>query len=266
MPAQCQVTSLVTACATYVLSLDKYSALDLPTEMKQSTRGTRRTVDMLEDICRFENEMSIPVTERLRDSTRAMHTEVERAGVMRLLLHGQLGQVGYCRLLRNLHAIYVALEAGLSQNASKTVLAALRCEPLFRSDALGDDLNFLHGADWAEAIPLTVAAMQYADHLNALATRKPLMLGAHAYVRYLGDLSGGQMLARIVAKSLALEADQGVNFYDFGGAENVAKHARAFRAGLDILADDETNAQALVEEAGDAFSRHRMLFEELVYI
>ena len=207
--------------------------------------------------------MPIPITERLRDATRTLHTEVERAGVMRLLLRGQLEREGYCRLLRNLHAVYAALEAGLSQHESNPGLAVLRCQPLFRSDALRDDLNFLHGADWAEAIPATKAATLYAQHLKALAAHAPLMLGAHAYVRYLGDLSGGQMLTRIVAKSLGLQPDRGVHFYNFGSAQDVARLAQEFRSGLDLMADDEANAQALVDEACAAFTRHRMLFEEL---
>ncbi len=207
--------------------------------------------------------MSFPITERLRDATRALHTEVERAGVMRLLLRGQLERRDYCRLLRNLHAIYVALEAGLSQHASDPALAVLHCEPLFRSDALREDLNFLRGADWADAMPLTEAATQYAGHLERVAQHAPFLLGAHAYVRYLGDLSGGQMLNRIVSKSLDLQPGEGVNFYDFGGAAAVKVRAREFRAGLDFMADNEVTAQALVDEACAAFTRHRVLFEEL---
>lgn len=218
---------------------------------------------MIKRVCKSETGMSFPITERLRDATRPLHTEVERAGVMLLLLRGQMEREGYCRLLRNLHAIYAALEAGLSQHASDLALAVLHCEPLFRSDALREDLNFLHGTDWADAIPLTEAATQYAGHLECVAERAPFLLGAHAYVRYLGDLSGGQMLNRIVAKSLDLQPGEGVNFYDFGSATAVKALAREFRAGLDLMADNEVNAQALVDEACAAFSRHRILFEEL---
>lgn len=228
-----------------------------------SARGSHRHSRYDRGTGKSEIGMSIPITQRLRDATRALHTEVERAGVMRSLLRGQLERAGYCRLLRNLHAIYSALEAGLAQHASDPGLVILRCQPLFRSDALREDLNFLHGADWADAIPLTAAATQYAEHLRGLAARAPLLLGAHAYVRYLGDLSGGQMLTRIVAKSLGLQLNQGVSFYDFGNTEEVAKLAKAFRTGLDLMVDSETNALAVVEEACAAFERHTTLFEEL---
>lgn len=206
---------------------------------------------------------SIALTERLRAATRSLHAEVERAGVMRALLRGQLDRRAYAQLLRNLHAIYAALEAGLVRHANDPQLASLCCERLFRCDALRDDLLFLHGEDWADAIPLTAAATQYAVHLQGLAERAPLMLAAHAYVRYLGDLNGGQMLARVVTKSLGLQPHQGVSFYEFGSTEAVATLAQAFRASLDLLADDEAAAVALVDEATEAFLRHRTLFEAL---
>ena len=42
---------------------------------------------------------------QLRTDTRALLTEVERTGVMCLLLRGQLDRAGYCALLRTLHAV-----------------------------------------------------------------------------------------------------------------------------------------------------------------
>lgn len=47
------------------------------------------------------------------------------------------------------------------------------------------------------------------------------MLLSHSYVRYLGDLSGGQVLRRRVAKAygLAEDDDAGVEFYTFGSLE-----------------------------------------------
>ena len=220
-------------------------------------------LDMIEAVRQSEAGMAIPITERLKEATRTLHTEVERAGVMRLLLRGQLERVEYCCMLRNFHAIYGELERGFVRHASHPALVALHCEPLFRSKALREDLNVLHGADWADSIALTEAAKSYVEHLHGLSERTPLMLGAHAYVRYLGDLSGGQMLTRIVTRSFDLPPGEGVNFYAFGGVDDVKCLAQTFRLGLDRLADTESSAQGLVDEACAAFTRHRSLFEEL---
>jgi len=203
-----------------------------------------------------------PLTDRLREGTKSLHAEVERAGVMRLLLRGQLNRAGYCALLRTLHAIYAALEAGIQQHNEHTDLRRLHCESMFRAAPLADDLARLHGQNWATDIALVPAAIAYVQHLNA--TTVPLMFAAHAYVRYLGDLSGGQMLARVVVKSLQLAHNEGVCFYDFGPEDTVKRLAQEFRAGLDLLAEGEgENGQAVVDEARAAFVRHRDLFEQL---
>lgn len=207
--------------------------------------------------------MSIPLAARLREATRELHTEVERAGVMRSLLRGELGRAGYCALLRNLHALYLPLEQALARHAAHPGLAALVEPALFRSEALAQDLAGLHGPRWADEIAVVPAARDYAAHLRELDASAPLRLAAHAYVRYLGDLSGGQLLASRVARQLALDEGTGVAFYDFGPAAVVTARAAALRLALDQLARDEDEAAALVDEACAAFVRHRQLFEAL---
>lgn len=207
--------------------------------------------------------MAIPLAARLRDATRNLHVEVERAGIIQGLMRGAISRASYTALLRNLHAIYVQLEDGLARHAGHPGLAPISDARLYRAPALADDLALLHGPRWAEAIALTPAAQQYADHLQRLADEQPAALAAHAYVRYLGDLSGGQLLSRKVTTSLGLAAGEGVGFYDFGPADDVKRMAQAIRAGLDELAGDEAAAQALVDEACAAFVRHGQMFEQL---
>jgi heme oxygenase len=182
---------------------------------------------------------------------------------MRQLLRGQIERAGYCALLRNLHPLYQALETGLLLNAGHAGLALLQQPALPRAGALAADLCVLHGPGWAGQIALVPAAQAYAEHLEELALRQPALLAAHAYVRYLGDLSGGQLLVRVVAARLQLVAGEGLAFYDFGSAEQAARLARDLRNGFNLLPQDEAGAQALVDEACAAFARHKILFEQL---
>lgn len=207
--------------------------------------------------------MYLPLAARLRAATQPLHTEVERTGLMRRLLGGRMGRQDYAVLLRNLQAIYAAMEAGLQAHAGHPQLAPLMQPGLMRGDALAGDLAQLQGdaaADAAEPVP---AARDYAQHLRTLAQTDPGLLAAHAYVRYLGDLSGGQAVARVVTRSLGLAAGEAVAFYAFGPPDQVARMAGGLRAGLDRIATSEAMADALVDEACAAFARHRALFDEL---
>jgi heme oxygenase (biliverdin-producing, ferredoxin) len=96
-----------------------------------------------------------------------------------------------------------------------------------------------------------------------LGARAPGLLVAHAYVRYLGDLSGGQIVRRIVAKSLHLSSDAGLRFYDFGDAAQAKALAQWFRQGLAAIKATAAEQAALCAEAQFAFTLHRGLFEEL---
>ena len=205
----------------------------------------------------------LTLAKQLRADTRALHTEVERTGVMGLLLRGQLDRARYCALLRNLHAVYAALEPALRRHAAHPAVAPVVFEALFRAAPVAADLTDLHGADWHAAIPLHTATVRYVARLHELDAHAPELLVAHAYLRYLGDLSGGQMLRKIVAESLPLAPGTGTRFYEFGSPADVAGHLRAFRAGLDALPLPEGMQTAIVNETCSAFRQHGELFADL---
>jgi hypothetical protein len=89
--------------------------------------------------------------------------------------------------------------------------------------------------------PLTA----YTSRLRTLADTQPALLLAHSYVRYLGDLSGGQFIKRRIAKAYGLdveaESGSGVEFYSFGSLEgarignmgDMKKVKEWFREGMD---------------------------------
>jgi heme oxygenase len=203
------------------------------------------------------------LAEALREQTRALHTQVERSGFMQTLLRGHLDRPAYCRLLRNLHVIYCALEGALARHAGHPGIAPLNLAALARSRLLAEDLAQLQGADWPTELAVLPAAARYARRIQDLDQAAPGLLLAHAYVRYLGDLSGGQMLQRVVGRALALEGDAGTRFYDFGGPDRVAELARRFRDGLDGLVTDAKGTTDLVAEAQWGFAQHGRLFDEL---
>lgn len=196
---------------------------------------------------------------RLRAETSALHTAAERSPFMAELLAGRLDRPAYAALLSNLLLLYQVLESALMRHAGHPAIAPLGCAALARTSALCEDLASLAGLA-SIALP-QAAADRYVARLRELEATRPESLVAHAYVRYLGDLSGGQMLRRVVARSPRLGASVGTAFYDFGDASTVAAHARRFRDGLDRA--PIVDVDAVVAEAKLAFEWHRVLFDQL---
>ncbi len=200
-----------------------------------------------------------PLSLRLRDATSMLHRRAERAGIMPALLQGRLPLVGYVDLLTQLERLYGALERGLDAGGAPAVPPALR-----RLSALRGDLALLRARAAAGGIvppaPPLAITRHYTRRLAWLAGRDPVRLAAHAYVRYLGDLAGGQALRRVVGRAYGL-ADAGLCFYDFGPLDAAAALALELRAMLDAL--PATRADALLTEACWAFEAHVTMFDVL---
>lgn len=203
------------------------------------------------------------LTARLRAATRTLHTEAERAGVMRKLLRGTLERRSYIALLRNLHAIYATLESALTRHATLPALAAFPFASLRRAGALAADLAVVGDVEWAGTHPLRPAAVDYVERLTEIDRAAPALLLAHAYTRYLGDLNGGQRLRDIAARAYGLQDGRGTAFYDFGSTAEVDARIEAFRDALDRAPIDAGTSDAIVAEAQRAFALHVRLFEEL---
>ena len=85
---------------------------------------------------------------------------------------------------------------------------------------------------------------------------------AHHYVRYLGDLSGGQVIARLVQRHYGVP-DAGLHFYDFSLLGKAKVYKDAYRHQLDAVALSETERQDVLHRARQAFERTRRVFVEL---
>jgi len=198
----------------------------------------------------------------LRAATGDVHRNAERTALMRALLGGALPRPRYRCLLVNLLAVYEALEDGLRRHARLPAVAPVCFPALFRSAALRSDIARLED-DVAPAPSVCDATREYAIRLRALAGEHPGLLAAHAYVRYLGDLSGGQALRRVLTRTAAGPSAP-VAFYEFGGDDAVRRHVHAFRAGLAQLPPDPASVSALIAEARWAFRQHVLMFDQIL--
>ena len=154
----------------------------------------------------------------------------------------------------SLYHIYVALEAGMDANATHAHIEPIYFPEVQRVAGLEDDLTFLYGPDWQDKIPLLPAVKKYSDHLQEIAEQNPALLAAHAYVRYFGDVSGGQILKRVIGRMYNFPSDgKGIAFYDFSHIASIPDFKALFSARLEALELDEVTREGVVNEAREAF-------------
>jgi heme oxygenase (biliverdin-producing, ferredoxin) len=76
---------------------------------------------------------------------------------------------------------------------------------------------------------------------------------AHAYTRYLGDLSGGQIVKLRLARSLNLSFEA-LSFYDFPAILDIAAFKSDYRTAINRAGDESEECDAIVEEGMLAFA------------
>ncbi len=184
--------------------------------------------------------------------TRDLHRAAERSGILRAVFAGRADRLGYASLLRNLLAVYQTLEAALDRASGHPVLGLLPRAGIDRTPAIAADLEVLCGPDW-RALALLPAGAGYARHIATLGRGDPERLLAHAYVRYLGDLNGGQILARRLEVSLGPRASA-LSFHRFPASADPADLRACYRAALDRAGAELADPAAVIEEAAAAFA------------
>ena len=229
------------------------------------------------------------LAERLKKGTEDAHAEAENVSFVRLLLAGKAPLESYVCLVAALRRIYAALEAAAdacrgSCAAVEAVSDGGRADALRRAPALERDLAYYRAKDpalvaraeaFAAHSPATEAYVAHLARFEAKPPEDQESLVSHLYTRYLGDLSGGQILRRAVVRAYdlapeegtTLDASEGVTFYDFakiGSATKLRRFKDAYRNALDAL--DVESPNAVVDEAVSAFRRNTALLKELDFV
>ena len=199
-----------------------------------------------------------PVSTLLREATQDAHSRAETTPFVTDLMSGRLSIAAFTALAAQHQAIYAALEDLGRRVAAQSGADALVRPELERCAALTEDLRMLTGEG---PVPAVLAATErYTRRLNSLDDLTGY--AAHAYTRYLGDLSGGQAIKRMMQRHYGM-TDAGLAFYVFEQIEKIPPFKAAYRTALDALPLDPAGRERLVAEARAAFGYNEAVFIEL---
>ncbi len=200
----------------------------------------------------------------IRTASHEQHLEAETSTFMSDLLGGRLGVDAYARYTEQLWFVYEALESGAERLAHDPVAGPFVRPELFRLAALERDLAHLRGPRWRAGLSALPATRAYADRVRECAERWPAGYVAHHYTRYLGDLSGGQLIRAKAEKTWGFaKKGDGVRFYVFEGIANPAAFKRGYRELLDAVRADDLEKQRVVAECKRAFALNTAVFRAL---
>ena len=201
-------------------------------------------------------EVAPPLSVLMRDGSRAEHEAAETSSFMSELLAGRVSAEGYAHYLTLLRRVYAAMESVGRDLSGDPCASAVVDRGIERLAAIDEDLEH-----WGVVDAESPAAEAYVARLQASRSWGGLFV-AHHYTRYLGDLSGGQAIGRILDRELDLDG-RGLAFYRFDGVPRPKLYKDAYRARLDALALDESERQRVLAEVKVAFALNGALFSEM---
>ncbi|MGB7444734.1 MAG: heme oxygenase (biliverdin-producing) [Coleofasciculaceae cyanobacterium] len=207
--------------------------------------------------------MGTNLATKLREGTKKAHTAAENMGFVKCFLKGVVEKNSYRKLVTNLYFVYSAMEEEMERLQNHPIISKIYFKELNRKQALERDLFFYYGANWREQVAPSASAQEYIERIRDLSANAPELLVAHSYTRYLGDLSGGQILKKIAQRGMNLSEGQGTAFYEFKDIPDEKAFKANYRNALDELDVDEATAEQIVEEANAAFGMNMKMFQEL---
>ena len=202
-----------------------------------------------------------PLSVAMKQGSQAQHEAAESSTFIADLMGGRVDEAGYVNYLRSLHVAYAALEEVGRTLSDHPLVAPLHDAALDRAEAIEADIAAWSTGRPEEGLCRGEAAAAYAERIRATLD-EPARFVAHHYTRYLGDLSGGQAIGRVLDREFG-RGGKGLSLYHFATIEKVKVYKDGYRERLDALPVTTEQREAIVAEVQTAFSHNQAVFAEL---
>ena len=200
---------------------------------------------------------------QLKTETKKSHSAAENTKFVGAFLRGVVSKESYKQLVANFYFIYSAMEEEMERLKDHPVVGKMYIEVLNRTNDLERDLRYYYGPMWRSLIKPTEQCQRYVNRISEVAEDDPELLVGHLYTRYMGDLSGGQILKGIAEKAMVLREGEGLHFDDFKDISDKKGFKTRYRSSLDSLPINQSEANAIINEANYAFRLNMYMFDEL---
>lgn len=200
----------------------------------------------------------------LRASTAEVHKEAEARPFMQAFFAGVLPRDAYVGWLARQWHLYRTLETGLDALPPSAPEHGLVPKVLHRAGRIEDDLDHLAGGDWSNDDHLTPTTRAYVDRIRSVYAF-PAGLVAHAWLRYMGNIGGRDVLRRLVAGSIGADDGdgRGFAFTDYSAVGEIRPFFADLHGKLDALPLSDVDKARAVAEANAGFRLNIDLTDEL---
>ncbi len=200
------------------------------------------------------------LTQRLRDTTRVAHAELEQLPYSRALADGTLPVESYVSHLRAMAIAHGVLERVLDSAKDDRIITAWQAG-IRRLPDLGADLKHF-GAQAIPDIPsVHQRAVTLTDSILHRSVQAPITLLGYLHV-FEGSQMGAAVMAGMVKRIFPLDRLHGLTYLDMDAAAT-REHWQAFCAVIDTLSLTTEEERGVLDAALEAYAAVHQIFEAL---
>ena len=205
---------------------------------------------------------------QIKEGTKKSHSAAENTSFVASFLRGVVSKESYKNLVKDLYFVYRTMEEEIDKLDDHPIVGHINLQDLKRVNSLERDLRFYYGPEWRSIIMPSEACANYVSRIKCIAIEDPKLLVGHHYTRYLGDLSGGQILYNIAKRSLPftkyeLDAGEGLHFYEFDNIPDAKAYKACYKGILNHLDLNQNQVDEVIDEANYAFRLNMDMFNTL---
>ena len=202
------------------------------------------------------------LSKQIKEGTKKSHTMAENTGFITCFLKGVVEKQSYIKLMSDLYHVYSSMEEEIEKYKNDLMVSKIYYPELFRKESIEKDLQYYLGDNWKSQVTQTNSCKEYVARIKEVSISSPMLLISHHYTRYIGDLSGGQVLKGIAQTALKVN-DDAMNFYMFKDIPDEKQFKNNYRSALDSLPLSQTQIDLIVAEANNAFKYNMKVFNEI---
>lgn len=199
--------------------------------------------------------------DQIKARTDAAHAQAENAPFISTLMGGGLNPVAYRDYLAAFLPIYSLMEALLKARSESALLSYFNHRALDRSTHIENDIAHLEttlsSTFDGESLP---SVQSYLARLSNEVSDARLL--AHHYIRYLGDLSGGQAISKLVSRHYAI-APEALTFYDFTNIGDTVFYKKRYRDLLNLAPLNTEEKDEFLDEVTHLYRLSTEIFIDL---
>jgi len=178
-----------------------------------------------------------PFAKHLKQSTRVRHDAIESHPFVKKLINGKVTDLEYAAYLKNLLSVYGAVESKLFDSDTPV--------ELFRTTFIIQDLN-----KYKTLLNLNLDRYNFWEQwTDSIKSGDELTVAANFYIRWLGDMYGGQIMSKNFKFNSALK---------FKNVRSCIKTARSIIENI-----GSTNPELFIERVNQAYEHNYILATRL---